>query len=184
MNLDKQTTDPTPSPNPAVVVTRPLIPAWWWLFAAAVAVAAVLGLGLGVNGIYADKAQNEAAAAANKARDAETARIQTCITQVLDTSSGGSQAVRNASVALTAADNAQRKALRAWSRTLLAALVYEGAPDSPGAQEVVSEFIDRTTVLVSTLDASLDAAENLDKVRTENPVLQSVTAECVEPSAD
>lgn len=95
---------PKPLPNP-VDKREPLAPWWWWWIASAFSLAAILALILSVDGIYTDRAQNEAAAAANKARDMQTAAILECFNRYTTDANETSKEQRPLVVAVTAAQN-------------------------------------------------------------------------------
>lgn len=134
-------------------------PRWFMWYVVILSAFALAGLGLGVNGIYVDKAQNEADAAANAARDAETSRLLDCFDAYAAESSATSKAVRDAAVLVDQSQTVRDKALDEMFKYF----ATDPPENDPVGVDLFLELLGANAELVT-------AQAHLDQVRKENPV--------------
>lgn len=126
--------------------------------------------GLALNGIYTDRSQNRAQAAANQARDEQGAQVSKCLNEFGVDKAMVDQAIRDASSRVTAASTAESYAALRWTTALSKVATYVGNDDSTEAKAAVAEFIEANALLRDAQVESIKAQKNLDKVRAANPI--------------
>lgn len=146
-------------------------PVWYLVYMAGVGVIVVALMIVAVEGIQTNNRQDAESAAANKARDAESARLLECFDEYAAASASTSKAVREASVVLADATTERDVSLDALFRYI----ATDPAEDSPVGVRLFSRLLASNAELVN-------AQAELAQVRVENPVPEAPSTFCAVPA--
>lgn len=142
-------------------------PVWYLVYMTVIGLVVVALMVIAVEGIQTNNRQDASAAAANKARDAESARLLACFDDYAAASASTSQAVRDASVVLADATTMRDVALDAIFRYI----ATDPAEDTPRGARLFGQLLSSNAALV-------DAQAELARVRADNPVPDAPSTFC------